>query len=313
MKLPRAELSPCAFTAAAMAPFPFASTSLTSACLITGASRGFGRAIALALVDRARRSASGAPASLHLLLCASSLSPALSETARLVHAAAAAPAAAPLAITTTLLRYAYTADTSPAATALRAADHAALTAALADPAWTAASAHALFNNAGLLGTAAPAAALSFDDYLPALAVAGAGAGATAQAFLAATSPPAAGPRWLVHTSSLAALQPVSRWTVYCAAKAAGDALHGVIAAEAAEEEAGGPRRTRVLNYAPGPMQTDMAREAIEAGALFKVERWVTVDESSRRLMDILAADNFDDGGRSPAPHIDFSDLDPGAG
>lgn len=310
-----------------MAQFPFASAAgptgrRTAACLITGASRGFGRALALALVARARRSASGAPAALHLLLCASSLGPALSETARLVHAAAAAPPAAPpavppaapLAVTTSLLRYASTVDTSPAAAARRAADHAALTVALAAPPWAAASAHALFNNAGLLGATAPVAALSYDDYLPALAVAVAGAGAAAQAFLAATAPPAAGPRWLVHTSSLAARRPLPRWAVYSASKAAGDALHAAIAAEAAEEEAAcGARRTRVLNYAPGPMLTDMAREAMAAGELRDVERWVGVDESAGRLMALLAADSFDDSGRSPAPHIDFFDRDPSEG
>lgn len=309
--------------------FPFAPGSLSTACLVTGASRGFGRAITLALVDQARRSDVCGNTTLHLILCGATVSTDLAETRRLVHAAAdapsinddsasstlpspyASPRQTPVKVTSALLGYKFTADTSPDGCRQRAADNAALAAALAQPAWRHARAHALFNNAGVMGALGAGAALGFDAYLAALAVGGAGCGAAASAFLGATAPPAAGPRWLVHTSSLAAREGVPRWAPYCAAKAAGDAVHRAIAAEAAEEEAAaGARRTRVLNYAPGPMRTDMAAEAEAGGAMFPVERWVGVDESAQRLMGLLDADEFDCGGKRPAPHVDFFDGHP---
>eukprot|EP00752_Nemacystus_decipiens_P010617 g9455.t1 len=60
---------------------------------------------------------------------------------------------------------------------------------------------------------------------------------------------------LVNVSSLAALQPFESWGGYSAGKAARDMFHRVIATEQAS--IGG---LKVLNYAPGPMDTDMARE-----------------------------------------------------
>eukprot|EP00903_Cladosiphon_okamuranus_P009416 g8980.t1 len=60
---------------------------------------------------------------------------------------------------------------------------------------------------------------------------------------------------VVNVSSLAALQPFEAWGAYSAGKAARDMFHRVLAAEQAS--IGG---LKVLNYAPGPMDTDMARE-----------------------------------------------------
>ncbi|KAL3831236.1 hypothetical protein ACJMK2_023013 [Sinanodonta woodiana] len=56
-------------------------------------------------------------------------------------------------------------------------------------------------------------------------------------------------RVVINISSLCALQPFSSWSLYCTAKAARDMFFRTLAVEDAE--------TRVLNYAPGPLDTDM--------------------------------------------------------
>jgi sepiapterin reductase len=53
------------------------------------------------------------------------------------------------------------------------------------------------------------------------------------------------------------------WAVYCAGKAARDMYHRVLA----EENKDGT--IRVLNYAPGPLDTDMQREIRECPTLHK--------------------------------------------
>ena len=59
---------------------------------------------------------------------------------------------------------------------------------------------------------------------------------------------------LVNISSLAAVQPFSNWSLYCAGKAARDMFFKVIVEEHPDGD------VRVLNYAPGPLDTDMQRE-----------------------------------------------------
>ena len=61
---------------------------------------------------------------------------------------------------------------------------------------------------------------------------------------------------LINISSLAAVQPFSNWSLYCAGKAARDMFFQVIA----EENSNTDNNIRVLNYAPGPLDTDMQRE-----------------------------------------------------
>ncbi|CAN0149623.1 unnamed protein product [Laminaria digitata] len=64
---------------------------------------------------------------------------------------------------------------------------------------------------------------------------------------------------VVNISSLAAIKPFESWAGYSAGKAARDMFHRVLAMEQAP--IGG---LKVLNYAPGPMLTDMLREARSA-------------------------------------------------
>ena len=61
---------------------------------------------------------------------------------------------------------------------------------------------------------------------------------------------------LVNISSLAAVQPFSNWSLYCSGKAARDMFFKVIA----QENESADSNIRVLNYAPGPLDTDMQHE-----------------------------------------------------
>jgi sepiapterin reductase len=59
------------------------------------------------------------------------------------------------------------------------------------------------------------------------------------------------PHAVVNVSSLAALQPMATMGFYCVGKAARDMMARVVAGE------GAPHGVRALSYAPGPMDTDM--------------------------------------------------------
>ena len=74
---------------------------------------------------------------------------------------------------------------------------------------------------------------------------------------------------VVNVSSLCAVQAFDSWGIYCAGKAARDMYHAVLAQEltkqaaaTVEGTAGGVsgRKMLVLNYAPGPLDTDMQKE-----------------------------------------------------
>ncbi|XP_042326589.1 sepiapterin reductase [Sceloporus undulatus] len=112
-------------------------------------------------------------------------------------------------------------------------------------------------------------------------------------------------RTVVNISSLCALQPFKSWTLYCTAKAARDMMFKVLAAEEPD--------VRVLNYAPGPLDTDMQKEArAKSGDLELRQKFVDMKErgelldcdvSAQKLLDLLVADTFESGA-----HIDFYDL-----
>lgn len=66
----------------------------------------------------------------------------------------------------------------------------------------------------------------------------------------------------MNVSSLAAQQAFPSWGVYCAGKAARDMYHSTLAAEQRlkwqdVESSKGSREIKVLNYAPGPLDTNM--------------------------------------------------------
>lgn len=109
-------------------------------------------------------------------------------------------------------------------------------------------------------------------------------------------------RMVINISSLCALQPFKGWTLYCAGKAARDMMFQVLAAEEPS--------VRVLSYAPGPMDTDMqqlARETSMDPDLRKsLQELKTKGElvdckiSAQKLLSLLQRDTFKSGA-----HIDF--------
>eukprot|EP00274_Cyanoptyche_gloeocystis_P003743 CAMPEP_0196659098 /NCGR_PEP_ID=MMETSP1086-20130531/33078_1 /TAXON_ID=77921 /ORGANISM="Cyanoptyche gloeocystis , Strain SAG4.97" /LENGTH=262 /DNA_ID=CAMNT_0041992943 /DNA_START=77 /DNA_END=865 /DNA_ORIENTATION=+ len=110
---------------------------------------------------------------------------------------------------------------------------------------------------------------------------------------------------VVDVSSLAAVQPFDSWGQYCTGRAARDMFHRCVASE--ENSSG----VRTLNYAPGPMETAMTRAVRESDAplasFFKDmhEKGQMIDpaRSAKKLVRLLQEDTFESGA-----HIDFFDL-----
>nr|ABC68460.2 sepiapterin reductase [Danio rerio] len=112
-------------------------------------------------------------------------------------------------------------------------------------------------------------------------------------------------RVIVNISSLCALRPFPTWVQYCSGKAARDMMFRVLAEEEPE--------LRVLNYAPGPLDTDMQREARSSCADSKLRntfsqmhangQLLTCDQSIQKLMSVLLEDKYSSG-----EHLDYYDL-----
>jgi sepiapterin reductase len=117
---------------------------------------------------------------------------------------------------------------------------------------------------------------------------------------------------LVNISSKAAVQAFPSWGVYCVGKAARDMLIEAIASEISSNPDTKGTEVRALNYAPGPVNTDMQKE-IRQGAsvpeqrefytsLFETGKLVAPEATSAKLVSILEANKYDNGA-----HIDFFD------
>lgn len=117
---------------------------------------------------------------------------------------------------------------------------------------------------------------------------------------------------VVNVSSLAAVQPFESWSVYCAGKAARDMYHKVLA----EEQKKAPVRSSffVVNYAPGPLDTNMQKEIRENPSVDKQtqeyfvslkenKQLVDADVSAEKLVVILRERKHESGS-----HVDFFDL-----
>ncbi|XP_069111569.1 sepiapterin reductase-like [Argopecten irradians] len=111
-------------------------------------------------------------------------------------------------------------------------------------------------------------------------------------------------RSVVHISSLVAIQPVPSFSLYCTGKAARDMFFRVMAVENPS--------IRVLNYAPGPCETDMQRACREDTldrttrdmfqAMHTEGNTLDCDTSINKLVELLQQDQYDSGA-----HIDFFD------
>uniref|UniRef100_A0A8B9H2W4 Sepiapterin reductase a n=1 Tax=Astyanax mexicanus TaxID=7994 RepID=A0A8B9H2W4_ASTMX len=112
-------------------------------------------------------------------------------------------------------------------------------------------------------------------------------------------------RCVVNVSSLCAVKPFRSWVMYCTGKAARDMMFRVLAEEEPE--------LRVLNYAPGPLDTDMQLQARSTSAdenmrksfadMHAEGRLLTCEESVAKLLKVLLEDDYPSG-----THLDFYDL-----
>nr|XP_046173650.1 sepiapterin reductase-like [Oncorhynchus gorbuscha] len=112
-------------------------------------------------------------------------------------------------------------------------------------------------------------------------------------------------RCVVNVSSLCALQPLPSWVLYCTGKAARDMMFRVLAEEEPD--------LRVLNYSPGPLDTDMQVEARDCTAdpgvrksfsvMLSQGQLLTCEDSCAKLMKVLLKDEYPSGA-----HLDFYDL-----
>lgn len=138
-------------------------------------------------------------------------------------------------------------------------------------------------------------------------------------------PKSAGVLRIVNISSLCALEPFSTMGTYCMGKSGRDMFHSVLAKEHSSDPDKGhceakdgssrkiPQLFKVLNYAPGPCETQMTDDLIECTDLddglkefFSKSKGkgelVRVEDTSRRLLNILKLDEYDSGS-----HVDFYD------
>ncbi|KAM5250137.1 sepiapterin reductase [Hipposideros larvatus] len=109
-------------------------------------------------------------------------------------------------------------------------------------------------------------------------------------------------RTVVNISSLCAVKPFKGWTLYCAGKAARDMMYQVLASEEPS--------VRVLSYAPGPLDTDMQQVARETSYDPNLRKMLqdlkTKGElldcktSAQKLLNLLQTDMFKSGA-----HLDF--------
>ncbi|XP_074659284.1 sepiapterin reductase-like [Tubulanus polymorphus] len=112
-------------------------------------------------------------------------------------------------------------------------------------------------------------------------------------------------RIIVNISSSSAVQPYKSWSLYCTGKAAREMFFRTLAAEDSS--------LRVLNYAPGPLDTDMHKQArcdsadndLKQGFndMFEKGGLLSPMDSARRLVLVLERDTFETG-----DHVDYYNV-----
>ena len=94
--------------------------------------------------------------------------------------------------------------------------------------------------------------------------------------------------------------------IYSAGKAAREMYHSLLA-----KDEGNPDALKVLNYAPGPLETTMTEDIKQSSGLHETElqssfRQTTMldpQESAQKLIRLLEKDDFESGS-----HVDYFDL-----
>lgn len=112
-------------------------------------------------------------------------------------------------------------------------------------------------------------------------------------------------RCVVNVTSLCALQPFRSWVLYCTGKAAREMMFRVLAEEEPD--------LRVLSYSPGPLDTAMQAQARSTTAdpvvresfsdMFAGGRLLSCEASCAKLMKVLLEDRYTSGA-----HVDVYDL-----
>jgi len=137
---------------------------------------------------------------------------------------------------------------------------------------------------------------------------------------------------IVNVSSLVAVQSFPSMGLYSAGKAARDAYHVAIAKEEKETmtdisagelpSSSSVMTTRVLNYAPGPLETDMTEEIRHASSQGRLDeslraaferKLVDPRDSARVLVDLVMTGTRSGGqGQTPSfesgAHVDYYDV-----
>lgn len=114
---------------------------------------------------------------------------------------------------------------------------------------------------------------------------------------------------IVNISSLAAVQPINSNAVYCAGKAARDMFHSVLAKENED--------IFVINYAPGPCDTDMNKEIRECSTAdpsfvdFCIKSknegtLVQPHDTAKKLVNLLFCDDVKK--IKSGSHVDYYDI-----
>jgi sepiapterin reductase len=109
---------------------------------------------------------------------------------------------------------------------------------------------------------------------------------------------------LVNISSLAAIADLPTMGIYSAGKAARDKYHTLIAKEEDDD-----KTLKTLNYAPGPLETEMVteiRSAPNLDANLKLnfqKKLLDPEDSAKKLIRLLSSNEFESGA-----HIDYYDL-----
>eukprot|EP01031_Cornospumella_fuschlensis_P034036 gene34036-41196_t len=174
------------------------------------------------------------------------------------------------------------------------------------------------NNAGSLGPVRPIgdALHSADEYVKAFNL-----NVTSSCFLtsefvrhlsSASYQPQSQDVTIVNISSLAAVQAMDCKGVYCAGKAARDMYHKVLAEQV---KTSSNRTYHILNYAPGPLDTPM-QTILRAGAdtpahiqsvfmdMFQKQQLIDPIVTANKMVFILQRGLFENGG-----HVDFYDVE----
>lgn len=109
-------------------------------------------------------------------------------------------------------------------------------------------------------------------------------------------------RHIINITSLLAIKPMKGLMDYSVGKAAREMYTQCLANELKED---GKARTRILNYSPGPLKTEMFEKLQKEGPLKETfQKMTPLDpyESAKKMVQILKQDKFDN-----AAHIDFFD------